>query len=459
MSTMTRKLLADCRAGDVLHEVLVVSNAQLAASATGKLYIKAFVSDRSGQMTARVWNASREQFERLPDSSFQRIRGRVENFQSHLQLIIEQFEPVEPDSVDLTELLPTTGKDIDAMCQRLFALIETLEHAPTRAIAQAFLDDEDLMNNFVRAPAASTFHHAFVGGLLEHTINMLEAAERLLPLYPGLSRDLVLAGIFLHDIAKTWELRYDAAFGYTDSGHLIGHVVKAAIWIEEKAAVASETLDEPIPREVIDALQHIVLAHHGAPEHGAARPPLTPEALFVHLLDNLDAKMAMALSATRRTSPGGASCVWTDYLRPFDNRFYAPDPTRRPPPHDSPLDTVVAPTVSEPPAGNKRPGQQLASQSTSQDELAHDLEVLARAGDPVGEKLSARSTEPADRGGDPTGEGLSQHKGAPMTQRPPVAPAPPAMQGPRVVRPANKPADGLPSLDNPLFERSGSRRR
>jgi 3'-5' exoribonuclease len=208
------------------------------------------------------------------------------------------------------------------MCQRLFEVCESIQNRHLAALVHAYLDDEELMNNFCKAPAAMTMHHAYVGGLLEHTLNAMEVADAVCKFYPKLNRDLVVAGIFLHDMAKTWELSYDCAFGYTDGGQLVGHIVKAAIWVEDKAAKAEQILGEPIPRPLIDVLQHIILSHHGEPEFGAARIPSTPEAIAVHVIENLDAKLMMALAMTRGDVVEGN---WTEYLKAFNGRLYRPD--------------------------------------------------------------------------------------------------------------------------------------
>jgi 3'-5' exoribonuclease len=180
-----------------------------------------------------------------------------------------------------------------------------------------------MMNAFCKAPAAMSFHHAFLGGLLEHTLNAMEVANCIAPLYPGLNRDLLLAGIFLHDIAKTWELSYDAVFGYTDGGQLIGHIVKSVMWVEERAKQASEALGEPIPRELIDVLQHIILSHHDKAEFGSPRAPSTPEAIAVHMIENMDAKLMMALGACRGADvPEGH---WTEYMKAFSGKLFRPD--------------------------------------------------------------------------------------------------------------------------------------
>ncbi len=321
---MARVFLRDCNPGDLIEDVYVLTGKQLAAGSNGKHYIKGFVSDRSTQIVFRIWNATREMFNLMPDGGFLRLRGRVENYQNNLQIIIEQTWPAKPGSFDIGDLLPHTAKDIPAMCSRLHEILGSLQNRHIAALVHAFLEDESLMGDFCRAPAAMTFHHAFLGGLLEHTLNAMEVADAVVKFYPGLSRDLVLAGIYLHDIAKTWELRYETAFGYTDGGQLVGHVVKAAMWVEDKAKQAESVLGEKIPRNIIDVLQHIILSHHGQPEFGAAKVPSTPEAIFVHTIENLDAKLMMALSATRGPAVGGEG-NWTEYLKQFGGRLYRPD--------------------------------------------------------------------------------------------------------------------------------------
>jgi 3'-5' exoribonuclease len=321
---MRRLYLRDCTPGDVLEDVYVVSGKQLGATTTGKHFIKAFISDRTCQLTARMWNATRDIFASMPESGFLRLRGRVENYQNNLQFIIEQMWAAKDGSFEVEDLMPHTAKDIDRMCQRVFEICQSVQNRHLAALLQAYLDDEELMNSFCRAPAAMSFHHAYIGGLLEHTLNAMEVADAIVRFYPGLSRDLVVAGIFLHDIAKTWELAYDCAFNYTDAGQLVGHIVKSAMWVEHKARQAEQTLGERIPQPLIDVLQHIIVSHHGTPEFGAVKIPATPEAIAVHFIENLDAKLMMSLSATRGESVTGEG-KWTEYMKQFGVRLFRPD--------------------------------------------------------------------------------------------------------------------------------------
>jgi 3'-5' exoribonuclease len=185
----------------------------------------------------------------------------------------------------------------------------------------------------------------------------MQVADAIMPFYPGLNRDLVVAGIFLHDIAKTWELCYDCAFGYTDSGQLVGHIVKSAIWIEHKAREAAAKLGEPIPQNLVDVMQHIILAHHGTHEFGSPRTPSTPEAIAVHQIENMDAKLMMSLGATRDIHGDGMPAAnegnWTEYMKAFSGKLYRPDVA----PANAPTETHTQPAPPPAPQSEQRPPQ------------------------------------------------------------------------------------------------------
>jgi 3'-5' exoribonuclease len=321
---MRRFFLRTAAAGDPVDDVYVVTGKQIALTASGKHYIKCFVGDKSCQCTARMWNATKEIFLQMPDSGFIHVRGRVENYQNNNQIIIEHWAPAQDSAYHLEDLLPHTTKDVKAMADRVLTLCRSIRNKHLKALVKVFTDDGELMANFRRAPAAMSFHHAYIGGLLEHTLNAMEVGDAVSQFYPKLNRDLVVAGIFLHDLAKTWELKYENAFAYTDGGQLVGHIVKAVLWLEDKARQAAAALGEPIPRPLIDVLQHIILSHHGEPEFGAAKVPATPEAIAVHMIENMDAKLTMSLSATRDEGSMSDS-NWTEYMKAFNVRMYKPD--------------------------------------------------------------------------------------------------------------------------------------
>jgi len=173
---------------------------------------------------------------------------------------------------------------------RLKEILDTVERPALRALLDCLWADQDLMAALKRAPAAEKLHHAYLGGLLEHTLSVAEAAVLLARHYPKLDRDLLLVGVLWHDIGKTRELHYDESFGYTDAGKLVGHLVQGVLMLEEKIRQVRAAGTE-FPETLAHVLRHLVLAHHGEHAFGSPKLPMTAEAFALHHLDNLDAKL------------------------------------------------------------------------------------------------------------------------------------------------------------------------
>jgi 3'-5' exoribonuclease len=324
---MSRIAIAQLRDGDTVEQAFVLVSKQMGQTSTNKLFIKAECGDATGQVHCRVWNATREMYDRLPGTGFVMVKGRVETYQGHLQLVADSVMPVgDHSALDLSELIKHTRKNIPEMHTRMRGILTQVQDKQLKAIIDEFLGDADIMKKFIIAPAAMGMHHAWIGGLLEHTVSLLELALVICPRYPDIDQDLVLAGLFLHDIAKTVELSYGTGFDYTDEGRLIGHVVKGTIWIDHKAKAAEAKLGEKIRGDLLMVLEHIVLSHHGEPEFGAAVCPKTPEAILVNLIDNLDAKTQMALDAVAAPSEDN---TWTEFQKAFGTKLYRPSITFR----------------------------------------------------------------------------------------------------------------------------------
>lgn len=324
-----RRYLSDLQPGDRADEVFVINNVQLGTKRNGEPFLKMLVSDRSGRVATKWWDKGQAMLEKLPDPGIVRIRGRMEDYNGSPQFVIDQLFPItDGKCIDYAELMPATTKDVEAMFHELQGMLGAMSSPTLRALAEAYVADEALMRDFKRAPAAMTFHHAYLGGLLDHTLSAMTAADGLCRLYPQLNRDLVVFGIFLHDLAKTWELTYDTCFDYSDGGRLIGHLVKSAMWVEQKARDAETVTGRAIPRDVVDMLQHIILSHHGEHElgFGSAKSPASPEAWAVHMIENLDAKLTMALAACRDEQAGGGR--WTDHHKALGGRLFRPDVVR-----------------------------------------------------------------------------------------------------------------------------------
>lgn len=305
-----------------------IANAQLGQTRQGKPYLRCLLSDRTGELPGRMWSIEEAAFRRLPTDGFVWIEAETQPYQGELQLIIHAIDPVEPSPEQLRDLMPSSERPAEEMFEEVRALLETLEHPAAKALAKVYMADEHLMDAFRRAPAAKSMHHAYLGGLLEHTLAVMKVADVLCPLYPKLNRDIVLLGLFLHDLGKTRELIYDKTFGYTDRGELIGHIVDGAIMLHDKAQQMMTETGQRLPHGVLTVLQHIILSHHTLPEYGAAKVPSTPEAIFVAMVDNLDAKTTIALQAARpdRAAAYNMGGNFTERQWALDTKLYRPDP-------------------------------------------------------------------------------------------------------------------------------------
>lgn len=321
-----RRYIADFGPSERVRGTFAIANAQLGKTRADKPYLRCLISDRTGELPGRKWSIEEAEYSRLPTDGFVWLEGETQRYQGELQLIIQAIDPVEPTAEQLRDLLPTAKRPPEEMFAELAAMLDTLQHPAMRALVKVFVDDRELMEAFKRCPAAKSMHHAYLGGLLEHTLNLLRLADRICPLYPKINRDMVMVGLFLHDMGKTRELVYDKTFGYSDRGELVGHVVEGAAMLRDKAQEVMRTSGQRMPPGSVMVLEHIILSHHGELAFGAAKVPMTPEALLVSMIDNLDAKTTMAVCAARpdrATADLGGN--FTEKQWALDTKLYRPD--------------------------------------------------------------------------------------------------------------------------------------
>ena len=327
----SHRFIEDLQAGEIISDdVFLVSQKDLRTTTNGGLYIHLVLADRTGQILGRLWNATQQQYEAITDGGFVRVRGRVESYKGSPQFIIDALRPADPAQIELADFMPQTTCDIEKMWEQALGTLRTIKHPSLLALIKQFVKDPKIVEGFKKSPAAVHNHHAYLGGLLEHTLSVLVLATRILgkaddsdSQYPEVSRDLVLAGVFLHDIGKAAELTYDTNFTYSNAGQLVGHIVQAAIWIDQKVAEVEQETKQPFPADLQNLLTHIVLAHHGTYEFGSPKLPSCPEAVIVHYLDNIDAKIHMTLEAIRIAR--NAESDWTEYSKPLETRVFKKD--------------------------------------------------------------------------------------------------------------------------------------
>jgi len=315
---MAHKFINEIGPGEQVDDIYMVREPILRSTSRGDLYIAMFLSDRSGQLNGRMWQATEAVYKSLPKPGFVHIQGRSELYQNNLQIVVNNISVVDTSKVSLEDFLARTDKDTDQLFDDVRKIVGRIKHPQLKALVGEFFADTELMEKFRNAPGGTKLHHDCIGGLLEHTHNMLRVAVAILPLYPKVQTDLVLAGIVLHDMGKTEELSYDMAFSYTDSGQLIGHIVQTLVMVNQKAdALAAK--GTVIEKSILDSLGHIILSHHGQYEFGSPKLPATPEAFMVYYIDDLDAKMNQVTTAIDNELSDSS---WTAWQNALQTRLY-----------------------------------------------------------------------------------------------------------------------------------------
>ena len=254
---------------------------------SNKPYLNLILGDKTGQLEGRVWEPGdpriAKDFER---GDIVKARGSASRFDDRLQMKIDQLRKAQPGEVDKSDMLPSTTYDVAALWSQLLSFVDSLANPDLKLLLATMLADPAMAQAYREAPAAKQLHHAWLGGLLEHVVSLLTLADRVLPSYPLLDRDLLLTGVILHDIGKVRELSWEIGFEYTIEGTLLGHI-QMGIELVEKTI---DTLPN-FPPKLKTLVLHMILSHHGKLEFGSPKLPMIPEALALNFLDDLDAKM------------------------------------------------------------------------------------------------------------------------------------------------------------------------
>jgi 3'-5' exoribonuclease len=303
-----------------IDQVFLVADKQLRANRNGNLYLQLRLTDKTGSLTGMLWNASDGIFNSVQTGNYLRVAGTTQLYNGQLQMIVTRIEPTDPRQIDEQDFVTVSSEEVDRLAKRLAELLRGLSNTHLRNLAECFLADDEFMGKFVTAPAGVKNHHAYRGGLLAHIVSLMEACRVVAPLYPELDADLLLMGAFLHDAGKIDELLYDRELAYSDEGQLIGHVIMILGTLEDKVAESERLSSENFPPELLLRLKHIIVSHHGEYEYGSPKLPMTLEAIALHLLDNLDAKL-YSVAQIMKEDAGGDS-AWTSYNQALGRKFF-----------------------------------------------------------------------------------------------------------------------------------------
>lgn len=281
-------------------------------------YMRLQLADRSGSVQARIWDHAEQAAQQIADGTPIKVDGLAELYNEELQVQIRRFRPARNGEVRREDMVNTSKRDPEHMWLAVQAAIEQVNDPHLRALLRYFYGTISITARLLEVPAARVIHHSYISGLLEHCYELLVLARPLLDLYPEIDRDLLIAGILLHDIGKLEEYAFDYDISVTDAGKLIGHVV-----LSESMVSAAIRSIHGFPEKRANEILHLVISHHGRYEWGAARRPKSLEAIALHHLDNLDAQVNRFNLLLEGARQNGKS--WTDYDRLLGRTLYAGD--------------------------------------------------------------------------------------------------------------------------------------
>lgn len=323
MSSDTRRFVSQLSHNETISQVFLASDKQLRPNRNGNLYLQVDLADRSGLVNARMWNASDNDYRAFENGDYVHVEGATQLFQGNMQLIANRIRKARPDEVDESDFVTLQSEDVDKMHKRLTEILHGIKSAPLSRLAKGFLADEELMAKFCRAPAGMKNHHAYQGGLMEHVLSLMELILVVAPRYPQLDRDKLLMGAFLHDLAKVDELAYERDISYTDEGQLLGHMVLGVTMLDNMVRKIVQQDGQPFPERLLIELKHLIISHHGEYEYGSSKLPMTLEAITLHLLDNLDAKLASFTQLM--TDCPNTDSNWTQYFSQIGRKLFKPE--------------------------------------------------------------------------------------------------------------------------------------
>ena len=315
----SRSWIRDLRPGRDVDESYVVRSKELRQRRGGGPYLAAVIGDRSGEVAALAWENVDHLSSVLDIGSVVRVRGQVQRYNQGLLVVIRSAAAQDEADIDETVYVRSSERHPDELWRDLEGMIRDVADPNLQQLLFRVFSDPEVEPRFRVAPAARSMHHAYRSGLLEHTVSMATLARMMADHY-GLDRDMVVAGVLLHDLGKVWELEIGSSIEYTDDGRLLGHLPMEVLYVDRMISELSA-----FPAELRRQLLHLLLAHHGEYEYGSPRRPKTPEALLVHVVDTLDSRMAGMFEAI--SGQGETEDAWSAFSRILDRHVYR----RRPP--------------------------------------------------------------------------------------------------------------------------------
>lgn len=315
---MDKIFVKDLKPSQSVKCTFLVKEKNLGTDKKGNSFLSIVLCDKTGQVDARVWDQAEEVNELFEVDDFVFVKGTVQKFQSRNQLVIHNIESMNPTSVQIADFLPTTKNNIEEMFSDLIKISQEIKDPFIRDLVLNTLNDNEIQPLIKKCPAAKTVHHAYIGGLLEHTLSICNVMKLISTNYKELNLDLLIFGAIFHDIGKIWELSFDTHIGYTDVGRLVGHITLGSELVERKSKEIPN-----FPVELKNICKHLILTHHGKLEYGSPKRPKFLEAVVVGMIDELDSRInSLATYMTSQMSDSNSEQKWSSYNSMYDRYFY-----------------------------------------------------------------------------------------------------------------------------------------
>jgi len=307
----------EIRENDNVDSFFLVKDKSSGVTKTGNIYLKLRLIDRSGEMEGRVWTSVETFVGSFEKDDFVHVKGKAVSFQDHLQINITHIGRVGEEAILLSDFFPITEKNVDEMLQSLIEISQQVKNEHLARLLRLFWEDAPFLERLKMAPASKWLHHSYLGGLLEHTLSLTQLVLKNISHYTGLNVDLLITASILHDLGKVDELSYQRSFDYSDEGRLLGHIILGIERVEDKIRQLPD-----FPKDLSTLLKHLLLSHHGQYTWGSPKRPMTLEAVMLHYLDDMDAKINGIQQFLRRQVQEGSR--WSPYHRMFEQFFYVP---------------------------------------------------------------------------------------------------------------------------------------
>jgi len=327
----------------------------------GGQYLALMLADKTGQFEARMWEEFADALNTCREGCFVKAQGQISRYNGKFQITLTRMRAAAEDEVEPADFVPSSRFDAAEMDRELRGYVADFRNEWLKALVLRFLDDPAIGPAFRVAPAAKRLHHAWIGGLLEHVLHLVRVCRATAPFYPEVDADLLVTGAILHDIGKVRELRWGSSFDYTLEGQLIGHISIGQRMLSEQIAAMDAAAQveaqargeeaQRFPERLRLLLEHMLLAHHGKLEFGSPKLPMTPEALLLSALDDLEAKFQTARGEfAAAVSAGRDAGQPTEWVRSMERNLFDSGRYLQDEPATAAAESPAAPVPSEPPA-------------------------------------------------------------------------------------------------------------